>query len=199
MNVDDVRAKREEVKYKIHSCCNCLLQRNTGKDIYMLVEGMSEKISEYMCCQICQRLMNALDDEGTELEYHCLGKFELNCYYFIKEYPFPNEILFNNVIITDMFNGYGTNIEHTKRLYKLVREFYECLPYVESRYIMITREMKGRKHQKQPLDCLSFNILHNILKYYERDENERDVKMITSELYKKIELQQYYTYKKDYC
>ena len=188
INVDDVRAKREEVKHKIKECRHCLLLRNTVKDIYMLVEGMSEKISEYMCCQRCQRLMNALDDEGKELEYHCLGKFELNCYYFIKEYPFPDEMIFKDAIITGMFNSYET-IKHTKRLYKLVREFYECLPYVECRYIMITREMKGKKHQKQPLDCLSFDILYNILKYYERDENQSDIKMIMSELYGEFKLQ----------
>ena len=55
--------------------------------------------------------------------------------------------------------------------------------------IMITREMKGRKHQKQPLDCLSFDILYNILKYYERDENQSDIKMIMSELYEEFQLQ----------
>ena len=54
---------------------------------------------------------------------------------------------------------------------------------------MITREMKGRKHQKQPLDCLSFDILYNILKYYERDENQSDIKMIMSELYEEFQLQ----------
>ena len=132
INVDDVRAKREAVKYKINNCRNCLLQRNTVKDIFMIEEGLSRKISEYMCCQRCQRLMNALDDEGKELEYHCLSKFELNCYYFIKEHPFPDEMLFKDVIITGMFDSYET-IKHTKRLYKLVREFYECLPHVESK------------------------------------------------------------------
>ena len=126
--------------------------------------------------------MNALDDEGKELEYHCLSKFELNCYYFIKEYPFPDETLFKDVIITGMFNSYET-IKHTKRLYKLVTQFYECLPYPECRYFMIIREMRGRKHQKQSLDGLSFNILYKTLRYYERDENKSDIKMIMSELY----------------
>ena len=149
----------------------------------MLNEGISKKVSEYICCERCQRLLKAMDDESKELEYHCLRRFELTCYYFIKEYPFPSGKVFENQIINEMFNCYGDKLKHTKRLYKLIKEFYECLPYLESRWCIITQEMNGRKHQKEALNCLSFDVLTNIFKCFEKEENKNEIEMIMSELF----------------
>ena len=182
MNINDVKAKRKEIQCKIKCCRNCLIIRNQVSNIFMLNEGISRKVSEYVCCKRCQRLLKAMDDESRELEYHCLRYVELTCYYFIKEHPFPNENVFENQIINDMFNCNGDKIKYTKRLYKLIKEFYECLPYAESKWCLITQEMNGRKHQKQALNCLSFDILSNILKFFEREENKAETKMIMLEL-----------------
>ena len=115
-----------------------------------MLEGMTEKISEHMCCQRGPSLMNASDEE----EYLCLREFQLNRCYFIKEHPFPNEMLFKVGIIADMFDGYGAKTPHTKRVYKSIKDFVTAYPYGEQTFYDYSRN--ARKKTPKTSVCFFF-------------------------------------------